>query len=62
LTREEVQGLIDRSLDRKLAPVFDKLAEAADQGPRVRDVIGGIGCILGLVAVALYFSKRGKRK
>ncbi|MBW1744204.1 MAG: hypothetical protein JRJ47_12390, partial [Deltaproteobacteria bacterium] len=62
LTLEEVQGLIDRSLDRKLTPVYNKLAEALDRGPGLRDVIGGIGYIFGLVGVALYFSTRRKGK
>lgn len=62
LSREEVQALVGESLDRKLAPIFDKLAEALDRDPGVRDIISGIGYIFGLVGVALYFSSRGKRK
>lgn len=62
LSREEVQALIDASLDRKLTPVLNMLADAVDPGPRLSDVIGGIGYIFGLVGVALYFSSRGKRK
>jgi nickel transport protein len=62
LSRQEVQALIDKSLDRKLAPILSMLAEAVDSGPRLSEVIGGIGYIFGLVGVALYFSSRGKRK
>jgi len=62
LSREEVQTLIDESLDRKLKPVVNMLADAVAPGPRLSDVIGGIGYIFGLVGVALYFSSRGKRK
>jgi nickel transport protein len=62
LSRDEIQALINESLDRKLAPVFSKLAEAVDRGPGLRDVIGGIGYIFGLVGVAFYFSSRRKNK
>ncbi len=62
LSREEVQSLIDESLDRKLKPVLNMLADTVDSGPRLSEVIGGIGYIFGLVGVALYFSSRGKRK
>jgi nickel transport protein len=62
LSRQEVQALIDDSLDRKLAPILSMLADARDPGPRLSEVIGGIGYIFGLVGVALYFSSRGKRK
>jgi nickel transport protein len=57
LSREEVQQLIDESLDRKLAPIASMLADSMDSGPTVTEVLGGIGYIFGLVGVALYFSK-----
>jgi nickel transport protein len=62
LSRQEVQALINESLDRKLAPIVNMLADAVDPGPTLSEVIGGIGYIFGLVGVALYFSTRGKRK
>lgn len=62
LTRQEVQDLIDKSLDRKLAPIVDMLADAVDCGPKMTEVIGGIGYIFGLVGVALYFANRRKKE
>ena len=61
LSREEVQTLIDESLDRKLAPVVNMLADAMDSSPKMSEVIGGIGYIFGLVGVALYVAARKKR-
>jgi nickel transport protein len=61
LSREEVQRLIDESLDRKLAPIINMLTESLDDEPKISDVIAGIGYIFGLVGVALYFRSRGKR-
>ena len=62
LSRQEIQDLIDRSLDRKLTPIVNMLAESLESGPTAGDVIGGIGYIFGLVGVALYFTTRGKKK
>jgi nickel transport protein len=58
LSREEIKGLIDDSLDRKLAPITNMLADSQDHGPTVSEVIGGIGYIFGLVGVGLYFRNR----
>lgn len=62
LSPQEVSDLIDESLDRKLGPVLNMLADSLDQGPRVSEVIGGVGYIFGLVGVALYFATRRKGK
>ena len=62
LSREELKTLIDQSLDRKLTPVVNMLADAMDPGPTMKDVIGGLGYIFGLVGVGLYFSNRRKSK
>jgi len=62
LSRQEVKALIDESLDRKLAPILNMLADSLDRGPSVSEVIGGVGYIFGLVGVALYFATRRKRK
>jgi len=62
LSRQEVKALIDESLERKLAPILNMLADSLDRGPSVSEVIGGVGYIFGLVGVALYFATRRKRK
>jgi nickel transport protein len=62
LSRRDIQDLIDESLDRKLAPVVAMLGESLDRGPRLTDVVGGIGYIFGLVGVALYLVKRRKKE
>ena len=62
LSRQEVQALIDESLDRKLSPITNMLADSLDRGPRMSEVIGGLGYIFGLIGVALYFANRRKGK
>ena len=61
LSKEEIQEIIDASLDRKLTPLILELAEAKAQGPGIKEVLAGIGYIFGLVGVALYFSNRRKK-
>ncbi|MDY6952167.1 MAG: hypothetical protein SWE60_11690 [Thermodesulfobacteriota bacterium] len=61
LSREEVQALIDKSLERKLAPIMRRLSQQAGRGPGLSQVIGGLGYIVGLVGVALYVANRRRK-
>jgi len=58
----ELENLIDDALDRKLAPIVQILIDLRDKPPGLSEVIGGIGYIVGLVGVALYFANRRKKK
>ncbi|MGD8758301.1 MAG: hypothetical protein PVH78_05460 [Deltaproteobacteria bacterium] len=60
LSRQEIQTLIDESLDRKLTPIVKMLADQVGRGPTVNEVLCGIGYIFGLAGVALYFMSRRK--
>lgn len=62
LRKEEIQELIDESLESKLTPIVKMLSEMQTRGPSVTEVIGGIGYIVGLMGVALYFLNRRKKK
>jgi nickel transport protein len=61
LGKQEIEAIIDASLDKKLAPITDMLADSIHRGPGITEIMGGLGYILGLVGVALYFANR-KRK
>ncbi len=61
LTKEEIKDLIDDSLDRKLRPIVRMMTESQSKGPSVNEIVGGIGYIVGLIGVALYFKNRGKK-
>lgn len=61
LTKREIKDLIDESLDRKLAPVINMLANLQDRGPCITEIFGGIGYIFGMVGIALYFTNRRKK-
>ncbi len=58
-TPEEVERIVNAALDAKLSPIKHLLAEQVEAGPSLRDIIGGIGWIFGLVGVAAYCRRRG---
>ena len=60
LERREIEEIIDASLDKKLQPITQMLANAMNQEPGFTEIMGGIGYILGIVGIALYFSNRKK--
>ena len=55
----DVQAAVNEALDAKLAPIKHMLASQFDAGPRLKDIVGGIGWIFGLVGVAAWFRRRG---
>ena len=62
LSREDIQKIIDDALEKKLAPVLDKMAKTYGQGPSLTEIIGGIGYIIGLVGVALVVTNRRRKE
>lgn len=49
-----IDKVIEKALDKKLAPIMRTLAEMQEQKVRLTDVLGGLGYIFGLVGVAAY--------
>jgi len=62
LSKEEIKGLIEESLDRKLSPIVRMMTESKSKGPSITEIVGGIGYIFGLMGIALYFKNRGKKR
>lgn len=62
LSPDDIQLAVEKALNKKLNPIMKKLAESREHGPTVKDILGGIGYILGLVGVASYFHYRRKMK
>lgn len=54
----DFEKVLERALDRKLAPISRALAEMQEQKVRPTDVLGGLGYIIGLVGVAAYVKAR----
>jgi nickel transport protein len=61
LSKAEIQTLVEDSLDKKLRPIVRMMTESRDMRPSLTEIIGGIGYIIGLMGVALYFKNRGKK-
>lgn len=56
--QQALQQMIDKSLDKKLAPITKMLAKSMDREPGIVEILGGVGYILGLVGIALYVANR----
>ncbi|MDR2489022.1 MAG: hypothetical protein LBD42_05990 [Desulfovibrio sp.] len=54
----ELEALIGKVMDAKLAPIKQRLARQENSGPDLRDIIGGIGWIIGLLGLATYMKYR----
>lgn len=54
--------IFEKMLDQKLAPLAQQIGELRQQAnePKMKDVFGGIGYILGLIGVAAYVRSRKK--
>ena len=61
ITRQELEAMIDTALDRKLEPIAKSLADMRHKGPTVKDIMAGIGYILGLVGIAAYVHSRKQK-
>ncbi len=55
---EEMEELFGKVLDEKLAPIRQTLARQHEDSPNLRDIIGGLGWILGLLGFAAYLRYR----
>ena len=62
LGRREIEEIINASLDKKLRPITEMLADAMNQEPGFTEIMGGIGYILGIVGIALYFANRKRNR
>lgn len=63
LTAPEVRAIVAEALASGLAPVRRELAALASPGPSLRDIVGGLGWIMGLVGIACWFmARRGRQK
>ena len=60
ITSDEINGIVEKALDKKLSPVLKMLSELRNQGPSMRDILGGIGYIIGLVGLVAYMGSRRK--
>lgn len=58
LSRAEMEEIVNTALDAKLAPIKRAMLEQAEDGPGMKEIVGGIGWIFGLIGIAAYFKSR----
>jgi len=63
LNAEEIRNVVEKAMDKKLHPVIRDLRKSLnpDREPNFRDIMGGIGYIMGLIGVAAYVRSRKKK-
>jgi nickel transport protein len=57
---EELRRILEETLDRKLAPLQQRLNAMEQSGPGATEIFGGIGYIVGLVGIGLFLRSRRK--
>ncbi len=59
---ERLEALMEQVVEKKTAPIMKKLLKIEEQmqKPSLKDIIGGLGYIVGLMGIGIYF--RYKRK
>ena len=62
ISEEEIRGVVEEVLDEKLERMRERLVASQKGGPGITEILGGIGYIIGLMGVAIYFSHRRRGK
>jgi nickel transport protein len=60
LDQQALEAALNKVLDRKLAPINEKLTDLTIHRTTPTDIIGGIGYILGLCGLGAYFLSKRK--
>lgn len=58
ISAAELQSIVNAALDVKLGPIRKELAEMRVARPGFSEIFGGIGWLVGLAGIALYFKGR----
>ena len=59
---EKIKVVVEEAIENKLSPIRKQLARMEkEKKASLRDILGGIGYILGLMGIALYFKSKRKK-
>ena len=58
ISAADLQNIVNTALDAKLGPIRKELAEMRVARPGFSEIFGGIGWLVGLAGIALYFKGR----
>ena len=56
----EIEEIVNRTLENKLAPIRSMLQERFEGGPNLIQIVGGIGWIIGLAGLLAYCRSRNR--
>ncbi|MDU9048024.1 MAG: hypothetical protein Q3M30_04190 [Candidatus Electrothrix sp. Rat3] len=59
---ETVREIVRQELKRELVPIKRHLAEGSEKKVNPRDILGGVGCIIGLAGIFAWFQSKKKKK
>ncbi len=56
----EIEAIVSKTMDRKLQPVIRMLVKLQENSekPGITEILGGIGYIIGLMGIVMYFKSR----
>ena len=60
LTAAQITKIVDAVVARRVTPLQEMLATTYSRGPGIKEIMGGLGYILGLMGVAAYVHYRRK--
>ncbi|MGL1931204.1 MAG: hypothetical protein OCC45_05535 [Desulfotalea sp.] len=60
-TNDELKEIIRNELSDQLAPIKRHLAAQGSAGPKLQDILGGLGYIIGLLGLAAYYTSKRKK-
>ena len=58
MAQADIEQIITTAIDNQLAPIRKQLAENSEQGPTFRDILGGIGYLLGIAGIIAYMKSK----
>jgi len=61
LDNQELQAMLKQLLDEELAPIKRSLARAEEKKPDFRDILGGLGYLIGLAGLITWFRFKNKK-
>lgn len=55
---KDLENIIERIISREIAPIKMDISEMKEHKTDIRDILGGIGYILGIMGIILYFKSK----
>lgn len=60
MTQDHVRAIVSEEVEKSVAPIRRHMAEKSMEGPTLVEIVGGLGWIIGIIGIVLYFKSRRK--